>query len=270
MYFLRAGWDFVKEIALLTIRIAFSFTVPLTINRVLAYIETRGEGAIVRPWVWVLALFVAPVASSIAWQSYGYQTQSMVVRTEAIITQLIFEHALKIRLKDETAMGGDASRMTTAAATPHTESLAPDEIFGGDDADHMVESSEATVVSESETSTRGKGVATAPAKGSPTDASTKKEAKPTTSGSNPIGNMTNLVSTDLSNITDGNSKSPSHTDLHATDYCIPRTPARDTLFLFYWAPLQISVAVYFLYRLFGWAAYVGLAAMVITFPIPGQ
>lgn len=34
-------------------------------------------------------------------------------------------------------------------------------------------------------------------------------------------------------------------------------------------PLQVGLSVWFLYSILGWSAFVGLAVMVILFPIPG-
>jgi hypothetical protein len=81
--------------------------------------ETRGEGATVQPWVWVAMLFFSPVIGSLAWQwhlytsvrvffsfakglSYWCVKTGCLVRAQAMMTQLIFEHALRIRMKTET------------------------------------------------------------------------------------------------------------------------------------------------------------------------
>lgn len=78
-----------------------SFIGPITINRLLAYIEDRGgqdRTTVDRPWFWIVALFVAPLAKSVATQCYYFYASQTLVRTEAIVTQLVFEHALKVRL----------------------------------------------------------------------------------------------------------------------------------------------------------------------------
>ncbi|KAG9012444.1 hypothetical protein FRB94_006059 [Tulasnella sp. JGI-2019a] len=232
-------WDFAQMIAWITIKIMASLMGPVAINQLLAYIETRGQDAIVRSWVWVLALFLAPVATSIAWQWYAYKTVQIIVRTEGIITQLIFEHALKIRLNDETQSEDSGSVKTMPAV------VAPQTEHGNTSDESVTHSSDENsgttmVVGETESPTNSD----TPSVGS----QTKEHAKPIAEGSNLIGNMTNLVSTDLGNITD----------------------ARDFLLLFFMAPVQLVVSMYFLYQLFDWAAFVGLAAMVITLPIPGK
>ena len=51
----------------------------------------------------------------------------MLVRTESIITQLVFDHALRIRMKSDVSSDTPASsRATTAAHTPDNASIAED------------------------------------------------------------------------------------------------------------------------------------------------
>ncbi|KAJ7852957.1 multidrug resistance-associated ABC transporter [Mycena leptocephala] len=78
-----------------------SFIVPVGLQKLLHYIETKGEGATVRPWVWVLWLFVGPTIHSLGDQFYMFIVSRATVRAEAILTELVFEHALRIRIKSE-------------------------------------------------------------------------------------------------------------------------------------------------------------------------
>jgi hypothetical protein len=59
---------------MLTIRCCAGFLTPVTINRLLAFVETKGEGALVKPWVWVILMFAGPVVGSIAMQYYIFIT----------------------------------------------------------------------------------------------------------------------------------------------------------------------------------------------------
>ena len=43
---------------------------PIGTNRLLAYMEQGGEGAIVKPWVWILWLGAGPIAEAICFQFY--------------------------------------------------------------------------------------------------------------------------------------------------------------------------------------------------------
>ena len=71
----------------------------------------------------------------------------------------------------------------------------------------------------------------------------KKAAK----GSNLVGKITNLVSTDLNNIIVG----------------------MDFPMLFISLPLQIVLCIVFLYKVLGWSAIVGTVMMVALYPLPG-
>ncbi|KAJ6578766.1 multidrug resistance-associated ABC transporter [Mycena vulgaris] len=77
------------------------FVVPVGVNQLLRHIETEGKGASVRPWVWVLWLFLGPTICTLGEQWYMFQVCRAIVRLEAILTELVFEHALRIRTKSE-------------------------------------------------------------------------------------------------------------------------------------------------------------------------
>lgn len=47
-----------------------SIASPVGINQLLQYLEMRGEGLVVRPWVWVLWLLLAPMVKTVAGQWY--------------------------------------------------------------------------------------------------------------------------------------------------------------------------------------------------------
>ncbi|KZV73085.1 ATP-binding cassette transporter [Peniophora sp. CONT] len=97
---MRIFW---KEYCILTVmvigRTLMSFLSPIGINRLLAYIEKDGEGALVRPWVWVSFLFLSPFLMSLLFQWYIWITTASLVRAQSFMTQLIFEHALRMRIK---------------------------------------------------------------------------------------------------------------------------------------------------------------------------
>ncbi|KAH9829649.1 uncharacterized protein C8Q71DRAFT_887891 [Rhodofomes roseus] len=79
----------------------FKFVSPLSIRYLLDYIETGGKGAPVHPWFWILTLFCGPIAENICHQGYTFQGTRLLVRAEAVITQLIFNHALRMRMTAE-------------------------------------------------------------------------------------------------------------------------------------------------------------------------
>ncbi|KIY70664.1 P-loop containing nucleoside triphosphate hydrolase protein [Cylindrobasidium torrendii FP15055 ss-10] len=81
---------------------AFSMVSPVGLNRLLAYLETDGEDAIIRPFVWILLLFLGPLFSSITINGYFLTSLRLVIRGQAVVTQLIYEHALRIRMTAST------------------------------------------------------------------------------------------------------------------------------------------------------------------------
>ncbi|KAL0581762.1 hypothetical protein V5O48_000239, partial [Marasmius crinis-equi] len=86
----------------IAVHVFANFLSPIGMNQLLRYLEPGGaESAVVRPWVWVLCLFLGPVLASLTMQSYMYITTRVSVQAQAIFSQLIFEHTLRIRMKAE-------------------------------------------------------------------------------------------------------------------------------------------------------------------------
>ncbi|KAI0052966.1 hypothetical protein FA95DRAFT_1579668 [Auriscalpium vulgare] len=244
---------FMREYIALTFLISLKVGVltgffgPVGINRLLAYLETDGEGAVVRPWVWISCLLLGPLVGSLAMQWYTFIATGVLVRVEAIITQLVFEHALRIRMKAETP-----SRGTSTANTPDNWSEASSSELESEtiyEPGHSVEDASnesgddtlrASTPSVRSSTAKGKGKAKAPDAKTPEPEAEKQE-------SNLVGKINNLVSTDLSNITDG----------------------RDFLLLILYMPFQLALSIWFLYAMLGWSAFVGMAVMVMLFPVPG-
>ncbi|KAJ7084853.1 hypothetical protein B0H15DRAFT_383536 [Mycena belliarum] len=86
-----------------------SFTSPVAINRLLKYassryyLETRGNGAIMRPWFWIIFLFVGPTIGSLATHWHNFVYNRVALQAEAILTELISEYSLLVRVKAETS-----------------------------------------------------------------------------------------------------------------------------------------------------------------------
>ncbi|KAI3622081.1 atp-binding cassette transporter [Moniliophthora roreri] len=215
---------------------------PIGMNRLLAYLEHGDDGkATVQPWVWILWLFLGPVLSSLLIQYYVFITTRTLVRTQAIITQLVFEHSLRIRVKAEPA-DSTSGTSTPAPSTPETASSLNEERSDNSDASTAVDEHGH---SRSET-LQGSTTSTSTTKQKKPEG-IKSEAEPTSDASNLVGKINNLVTTDLDNIVD----------------------ARDFLWVLVYVPAQITLCMVFLYIVLGWSALVGLAMMLITLPIPG-
>ncbi|KAG5728585.1 ATP-binding cassette transporter abc4 [Termitomyces sp. T112] len=236
---------------------AASFVSPIGIKQLLLYIETRGENATIRPWFWIIWLFFGPVLGSLAWQWYIFIATRTLVRAEGIITQLIFEHSLRIRVKAETEAGAPST--STGPFTPIasdidsiTSTLPPDddggvvshssELTGSSEADtlHSPDTHRASPSSiECSSSKKGKEKITKSVE--------ESEREGISSAENLVGKITNLVTTDMNNITE----------------------SRDFLLVLIYIPLQIILCIIFLYLVLGWSAFVGLVSIIMLFPIPG-
>ncbi|KAG8995370.1 hypothetical protein FRB90_000200, partial [Tulasnella sp. 427] len=235
-------WQYVSLLLLMTMKAVFALISPIVLNRLLLHLETNGEGAVFKPWVWIAGLFLAPVLGTVGFQAYIFITTRLIVRTEAIVTQLVFNHALKIRMKSETGNNngknsGGESRAATAVASRAASVHEPE---------HQSEESGDTAV-ESGQASSPKGKAPSVAASESSSSTPSKKDGDSQKDKNLVGRITNLISTDLGNITE----------------------ARDFLFVIWYAPVQIGLSIWFLYKILGWAAFVGLGVMILTIPIPG-
>ncbi|KAI0322566.1 hypothetical protein OF83DRAFT_1161116 [Amylostereum chailletii] len=210
-----------------------NFMGPIGVNRLLTYLETNGENAVVRPWVWVITLFLDPLIGTLGVQWYMYLTTVTLVRVEALVTQLVFEHSLRIR---PTADSGGRTVLDS-------RSEAGTEVTG----------------EASSTDRRSSGSETL--------------ADPNTAGdqsdsTNLIGRINNLISTDLANIANGKDflmfgASTSHPSV-CQQMRLRRIQCgmRHSRSCF-----QSGFSMRFSGG--GFSAFVGMAAMVILFPAPG-
>ncbi|KAJ7813135.1 P-loop containing nucleoside triphosphate hydrolase protein [Mycena olivaceomarginata] len=156
-----------------------AFISPIGINRLLSHLENPNQESLMKPWFWIILLFLGPIVSSVSYQWYIFISTHMATHISAIITQLVFEHALRMRVKSET---GEKKKNAAASG---------------------------------------------------------KEAS-----ANLLGKITNLVTSDLNH-------------------------GRNLLFLVILVPIQIVGAIVFLYQVLGWSAFVGMAVMILLFPLPG-
>ncbi|ETW87620.1 ABC transporter [Heterobasidion irregulare TC 32-1] len=216
---------------------------PLAIYKLLQSLEIDGRGAVVRPWVWISGLFFGPMIGTIVMQRYVFLSGWIRIRTEGIFTHLLFEHALRIRMKAETdkspvKLEGALKDSTVTVSTPNNASL--EESSSGDSrsgsGDETANSSFVKVKSQNSKGKQHTG-----------DENAEFIKDDTMGADNLVGKINNLASVDLNNTADG---------------C-------DFLLLILYLPLQIVLCVVFLYTILGWSAFVGLASMVILFPFPG-
>ncbi|KAF9038074.1 hypothetical protein BJ165DRAFT_1604107 [Panaeolus papilionaceus] len=79
---------------------------PVGLNKILHYLETHGEGETVRPWFWIIWLFLSPTVTAVASEITLYYSIQLNFKLKALVTELVFEHSLRVRL---TADGRGAS-----------------------------------------------------------------------------------------------------------------------------------------------------------------
>ncbi|KAL4247270.1 ATP-binding cassette transporter C [Abortiporus biennis] len=179
---------FAKEqahsIIAIILRVFASFLAPIGLNRLLNYMETGGEGATIRPWVWVVWIFTGPVAASLTLNWAFYKMAGSFVVCSSLLTQLIFDHSLRIRVKAETSNASLPAETSpsTAVATPDSASATDVPIPGSSAAE-----SDSTSAASSK------------AKDTPSDAVPEKEK----GDSNLVGKINNLVTADINNIQGG-------------------------------------------------------------------
>ena len=74
---------------------------------------------------------MGPVMGSVVMQWYIFLTTGTLVRAEGIITELVFEHALRIRMKAQVATDKSSSREASTTGTPETASIVGSEDLTG-------------------------------------------------------------------------------------------------------------------------------------------
>ncbi|KIJ48474.1 hypothetical protein M422DRAFT_247819 [Sphaerobolus stellatus SS14] len=220
--------DYILIAISMVLQTVAALTSPLALNKLLKYLE-NGENAEVRPWVWVILLFVAPGVNSILSQQYYRLYTRVMVHLEAVLTQLILQHALRIRMVAEPEGGAVDSTPTPTPSTIATATKLPS--TDGDERD-VPEGEETTLAESSNASTTATTVV-------PPAAS---DAKST----NLVGKMNNLISSDLKAIGE------------AAEFMQP----------FVLGPCLIVGCVVFLYIILGWSAFVGFAGMILQLPVP--
>uniref|UniRef100_A0A0W0FUG8 Atp-binding cassette transporter n=1 Tax=Moniliophthora roreri TaxID=221103 RepID=A0A0W0FUG8_MONRR len=92
-------WDLLVMAAVIQIKALSAFASPLAMNQLLVYLQTANDHHTIRPWFWILLLLVAPVFDTTSVNWFMFLAQRTLVRAESLLTELLFEHALKIRVK---------------------------------------------------------------------------------------------------------------------------------------------------------------------------
>ncbi|KAJ7123848.1 P-loop containing nucleoside triphosphate hydrolase protein [Mycena crocata] len=205
--------EYATIILMLLIYVVCSFASPIGINRVLAYLENSASDSEIRPFVWILWLALGPLTGTAALQSYYRLSMRILVQVEGMLTELIFEHALRVRVKAHNPDGDDT-----------------------DSGDITLHPGDAQSDSSSET-----------AQGVPSMTSKDPNDLAGATSSVDVGKISNLVTTDLKNVTD----------------------MSDFLMLLIHMPVTVVLCIVFLYIVLGWSSFVGMGTMILLFPISG-
>ncbi|KZT34022.1 P-loop containing nucleoside triphosphate hydrolase protein [Sistotremastrum suecicum HHB10207 ss-3] len=104
------------------------FAWPLATNRILAYLEsppspqnrTETQESNIRPWVWILWLTIGPIFGTLLNEIYLYYQTVVFAKTQALITQLLLVHSLRVRLNTTNA-SNSTSTSSHSDDVPSTE-----------------------------------------------------------------------------------------------------------------------------------------------------
>ncbi|KAF7352122.1 ATP-binding cassette transporter [Mycena venus] len=217
--------EYATILVMLLVYVVCTFASPIGINRVLAYLENGPGDSPIRPIVWILWLAFGPLTGTVALQSYYRLSMRILVQVEGLLTELIFEHALRVRVKAHNSEIEGRRAASSDGAASDDGTLNP--------ADSDSDASSETA--------RG------------TQSTTSKDPKHPNGGASPlnssvdVGKISNLVTTDLRNVTN----------------------MADFLLLLFYMPVTMIFCVVFLYIILGWSSFVGMATMALLFPISG-
>ena len=186
----------------------FSSWKRLSIHHFLSYLETGGADTSIRPWFWLFCLFLGPNVKSLCYHWYLFISARTLIRTEGLLTQLVFEHSLRIRLKAEASSEKIEGDNLTVIGTQDIESVAqgtsvdPNSLSG----EIASQSNQDSTPISRDSSSDPQSTLNGPVKAmdsSTLKSDTKSAAKDKKEAQNLIGKINNLVTTDIGNIVGG-------------------------------------------------------------------
>lgn len=66
------GNEYIILALMLVFETCASLASPVGVNQLLRFLETNGENATIKPWLWIIWLFAAPMLRSMALEWYIY------------------------------------------------------------------------------------------------------------------------------------------------------------------------------------------------------
>ncbi|KAJ7063699.1 P-loop containing nucleoside triphosphate hydrolase protein [Mycena amicta] len=117
--------EYAQMVFFCIVQVISSFGSPIAINRLLSGIENEGSdtGHKIRPWLWIFLLLAAPTISSIASQWHKFIYNGVGIQGEAMLTELIFEHSLRVRVVAEASESSPDSESTMSPPTRNLRGL---------------------------------------------------------------------------------------------------------------------------------------------------
>ncbi|KAK8861564.1 hypothetical protein IAR55_002386 [Kwoniella newhampshirensis] len=241
---------FKKEIIIVAVTAALSAIAELSgsvgINQLLSYLETDGKGHTIKPFVWVLFLFLGPTLGSLFIQFYIFTTTRALVRSEALLTQLLFDHALRLRMKDSVDDEDEEKPETIKDALPAINVEEVVDLPPGVPTENLVntdDSNDSTEVGSSSGSNQDKN---AEQQAVDRKAAADDEANKT-KGQGLAGKINVLMASDIESVIEG----------------------RDLALIFVYTPIQFALCVVLLYKILSWSSFIGMIVMAATLPAPG-
>ena len=167
--------------------------------------ESDGADTTIQPWFWIIWLFVGPIVWNVCNQWYLFVVSRTLVRTEGLLTQLVFEHSLRIRLKAE-ASNEQMEDNLTVIGTEDSASVTEGTSADSNSRERASQSSQVSTSISLDPSSGSQLTSSSPVKGkdsSTLKSDTKSPTKDKKEVQNLIGKINNLVTTDLGNIVRG-------------------------------------------------------------------
>jgi hypothetical protein len=130
------------QAALYTLVPLLQLGAPVGTNRLLAYLEAGGAGAVVRPWVWIAWIALAPLVTALVSNLNQYVNGRLYVQIESLITALVYDQALRIRVVHSPDDYVDAGNHDVDRGAPSTPLTTASGTYGGESGKTMDEKKE--------------------------------------------------------------------------------------------------------------------------------
>jgi hypothetical protein len=196
----RYSWT--SEALLYAIGPALRLGAPIGTNRLLTYLETNGANAVVRPWVWIAWIALAPFATDVVSQLNLWIMARVMCQIEALFTALVYDHALRVRIIHRPDNAPDSDAREAGLEEPVIGAVVPGIVAASQSAASGPDGATDTVDTHSRTeSSATSATAVSSVSGSPSGKASKKadkkadtqKEKATEKAQDLVGRLNNLV-----------------------------------------------------------------------------